>query len=522
MTKDTEKYPEEGSLEEMRSQDILSYFSGVGHPHPISEGVKNLRSMLIETGFDEIQTSYFVERKDVKELTGKLYPVFKDSVYHLSWIKPKPLPPTFEIDRKIAERFPEIDRAELWNILDTLDEDTSGEELMFDLRDELSIPVDDAIEIMNMIPGLTKGDPATGDITLRSFMPTTWLSTLEATFNADKLPIRLFTIASAFRREPTPDSNHIETYNILSLAIGDPGITLEKGMGVLRKLFDNLDLKEINFKKKSYPFPFYKKGSEMELFGGDLELGTCGMVSKKVLDSRGVDIPVFIADIGVERTLMFRHGYPDIRELLYPQFYAAWKLTDEEIASSIRYVRRPQTDYGKEIAQSIHKTYRENQEKGLTKKVAWKGILVSSDYGRFLVGQDRAKELKLEGKQVEIILKEVSEGMGLSGPAAFNEIWIEQGNILGVPPSTSKKMEERGAFRTNKSYVKAFSRFAAWKIERSLERGQTMRTVKKIKDLEGINMKLTSKALYYMLSHKKKVDTQGPVYLKFSFKIKDD
>lgn len=520
MAKD--KYPKKGSLDDLGNQDILSYFSGVGHPHPISEGIETFRTMLIEIGFDEIQTSYFVERKDVKELTGKLYPVFRDSVYHLAWVRPKPLPPTYDIDKKIGERFPEIDRAELWNILDTLDEDTSGEELMFDLIEDLKIPVDDVLEIMNMIPGLTKGDPVTGDITLRSFMPTTWLSTLEATYDEEKLPMRLFTIASAFRREPTPDSNHIETYNILSLAVGDKEIDLEKGMGILRKLFDNLGLNEINFKRKDYPFPFYQKGSEMELFGDELELGTCGMVSDAVLGSRDVKVPVFIADIGVERILMFKHGYPDLRQLLYPQFYAAWKLTDEEISSSIRYVRRPQTDYGKEIAQHIHSTYRENQDKKFSKISAWKGIMVRSDYGKFLVGEERAKELKLEGREVEVLLREVSEGMGLSGPAAFNEVWVEQGNIIGVPPSASKKMEERGAHRTNKSYVKAFSRFAAWKIERSLARGNTMRTVKKIKDLEGINMKLTSKALYYTLSHKKKVDVQGPVFLKFSFKVKDD
>jgi O-phosphoseryl-tRNA synthetase len=374
---------------------------------------------------------------------------------------------------------------------------------------------------MNMIPDLTKGDPSTGDMTLRSFMPTTWLSTLGATYDEEKLPLRLFTIASAFRREPTPDSNHIETYNILSLAIGDKEMDLDRGLSILRKLFDNLGLKEIGYKSKRYPFPFFKKGSELELFGGDLELGTCGMVSDDVLSSRNLNVPVFIADIGVERTLMFRHGYPDIRELLYPQFYAAWKLSDEEIANSIKYVRRPQTDYGKEIAQAIHRTYKDNQEKELSRKIAWKGYQIVSDYGRFLISEERAKELNLSGKYVEIILKEVSEGMGLSGPAAFNEIWIDQGNIVAVPPNMAKKMEEKGAYRTNKSFVKAFSRFAAWKIERSLERGQTMKNIKKIKDIEGVNLKLTSKALYYMLSHKKKVDVQGPVYLKFTFKVKE-
>jgi O-phosphoseryl-tRNA synthetase len=512
-----------GSLSEKKGEDVVNYFSGIGHPHPISQGVEEMRRLLLESGFDEIHTSYFVGRGELRDLTGNLYPVFRDSIYHLSWIRPEPLAPSLEVERKLIDRYPEMDRAELWNILDGLDEDTSGEELLFTLQEELGLSVKDSVEVMNIVPGLSGGTPKTGDITLRSFMPTSWLSTLEATYHKDKIPLRLFTTAGAFRREPTQDSNHIETYNILSLAIADEDLTLDKGLAVLRRLFDSLDLGDITFREKSYSFPFYRKESELEIFGGDLELGTCGMVDEKIREPRGVKVPVFIADIGIERVLMFRHGYPDIRELLYPQFFAAWDLTDDEIGTSLRYIRRPQTDYGKEIAQAIHKAYRDSSDgEKLSKKVAWKGILVSSDYGRFLVNTDRARELKIEGKKAEIVLKEAREGAGLCGPGAFNEVWVHEGNILGVPPNMFKAMEEKGAYRSNKTFVKAFSRYAAWKIERSLERGHSLKKVEKIKDLEGINLKLTSKALYYMLSHNKKVDVQGPVFLKFHFKVKDD
>ncbi len=522
MSENKEKGVKEGSLDEKRDKDVVNYFSGIGHPHPISEGRKEMRELLIGAGFDEIYTSYFVQKSEVKDLTGDLYPVFKDSIYHLSWIRPEPLAPSFDVDKRIGERFPTLDRAELWNILDSLDEDTSGEELMFMLRDELDLKVRDAIDLMNIIPELKRGDPKTGNLTLRSFMPTTWLSTLEATYNRDKLPLRLFTLATAFRREPNLDSSHIETYNILSIAIASKDMDLDKGMSVLRKMFDNLALTDITFKEKSYPFPFFEEGSEVEIFGKDLELGTCGMVSNKALEKRSIDASVFIADIGVERVLMYRHGYPDVRQLLYPQFYAAWNLTNEEIGNSLKHIRRPQTDFGKEIAQAIHTTYREMKECEKTpKKTAWKGLLVRSDYGRFLVSEDRARELRIKGKAAEIILKEAVEDMGLCGPGAFNEIWIDEGNVIGVPPSTSRSMEEKGAYRTNKTFVKAFSRYAAWKIERSLEKGRTGKKIEKIKDLEGINMKMSSKALYYMLSHKKKVDVQGPIYLKFHFKIKD-
>ncbi len=512
-----------GSLKEKKGEDVINYFSGVGHPHPISQGVNELRGLLLGSGFNEIQTSYFVGRGELKDLTGNLYPVFRDSIYHLAWIRPEPLAPTMDVERKLRERFPNIDMANLWNILDGLDEDTSGEEILFNIQEELGLSIKETVELMNIVPGLSRGEPRTSDMTLRSFMPTSWLSTLEATYHEDKLPLRLFTTATAFRREPIPDSTHIETYNILSLAIADQDLTLDKGLAVLRKLIERLDLSDITFKGKSYSFPFFEKESELEIFGGDLELGTCGMVAKEIRETRGVQVPVFIADMGIERLLMFRHGYPDIRELLYPQFFAAWDLTDEEIGLALRYVRRPQTDFGKEIAQAIHSIYKDSHDcQDLSKKIAWKGILVSSDYGKFLVSTERAKELKIEGIPAEVILKEAREGMGLCGPGAFNQILVHEGNILGVPPTMVKSMEEKGAFNTNKTFVKAFSRFAAWKIERSLDRGHTLKKVDKIRDLEGINLKLTSKALYYMLSHNKKVDVQGPVFLKFYFKVKDD
>jgi len=508
---------EEGKLE-----DTVEYFSGIGHPHPVAEVVQELRQMMLSSGFDEVQTSFFLPIKDVKTLTGDLYPAFMDSIYHISWIQLEPVPPHKEVEFKLRQKFPDIDQAELWNILDSIDEDSSGEELLRTITKEMEISHQDAISIMNLIPELRYGETGDEDQTLRSFMPTSWISTLEATYDQEAFPIRLFTHASIFRREPYQDSRHIRTYNVLSFAILDEDFDIEKGKRVLMRVFDQMELEGVRMIEKPYPFPYFEPGTEIEIFGDDLELGTCGMISKEVLKERGINAPVFIADIGVERTLMYKHGYPDIRELFFPQFFAAWNLSDEEISTSIKHIRRPQTDYGKEISNAIMKCYKENaDDPEVKRKVAWSGFLVKSEYGRFLVSEERAAELKITGTPVEVILKEAGSGYGLAGPAAFNEIWINDGNIIAAPPEMAGKMEESGALKTNKTFVKGFSRFAAWKIEKAIEIGHTSKVYEKVKDLEGINLKLTSKALQYILSHKKKVDIQGPVYLKFLMRIKD-
>jgi len=508
--------------EEQKTEDMIGYFSGKGHPHPIYETVNDLRTLMLSLGFDEIQTSYFLPIRDIRQLTGNLYPAFMDSIYHLSWTRLEPVPPSKEVELRLAERFPELDQAELWNILDTIDEDTSGENLLREISEEMDLSIEKSINIMNSIPQLKRGIPHTEDLTLRSFMPTSWISTLEATYDSEAFPIRLFTVATSFRREPSLDSRHIRTYNLLSMAVLDDEMDIEKGKKILGKVLDLLEIEGTRMVEKSYPFPYFQKGTELEIFGGDLELGTCGMVSRVILEERGIKVPVFIADIGVERLLMYKHGYPDIRELFFPQFFAAWNLSDEEISSSLKFIRRPQTDFGKEIASAVQKCYRDSQNgnEKIARKVAWKGQLVQSDYGTFLVSDERARELDIRGTPAEVILKEARPGMGLAGPAAFNEIWIKDGNIIGATPDMASRMEEDGATKTNKTYVKAFSRFVGWKVEKALERGHTGKLFDKIRDLEGINLKLSSKALHYILSHNKKIDIQGPVYLKFLFKIK--
>lgn len=52
---------------------------------------------------------------------------------------------------------------------------------------------------------------------------------------------------------------------------------------------------------------------------GWIEWGGCGMVNPRVLQSCGIDPDVytgFAFGMGIERTLMFRHGITDMRDLV--------------------------------------------------------------------------------------------------------------------------------------------------------------------------------------------------------------
>lgn len=522
MTKTNGNGKSKNGAKPVNMEDVVVYFSGRGHPHPIANEVEQLRQMMISSGFDEIQTSHFMELEDVKKLTGPLYPVFKDSLYHLSWYRLQPIPPDPAMEVKITSRFPGLDLAELWNLIDTIDDDSSGEELLKLLSRELDLSFEDSINLMNILPNIDGNNPVPSPLTMRAFMPTAWISSIEATYDIENLPVRIFTVAQLFRREPYLDSRHIRTYNVLSLAVVDQELTMKKGKAIANRIFDNLEISNAEMVEKPYPFPYFEPGTELEIFGGDLELGTCGMISNKILEERNIDASAFIMDLGIERVLMYKSGYRDIRSLNFPQFHASWKLSDGDISQAIKYKRKPGTDFGKEIATAIYRTYKENRDNSnIKRKVAWSGYLVDTRYGQMLITEDEYDSKKGDGTYAEVILKEAKAGMGLSGPGAFNQIYVKDGDILGVNPSETKVMDDSESMQTKITFAKAFSNLAAWKIEKALERGHTAKTVEMIRDLEDINLKLESKALHYMLSHGKKTDVRGPVYLKFIFKAKD-
>lgn len=513
-----------GNSLQVNMEDIVEYFSGKGAPHPISSQVENLREMMLSFGFDEIQTSQFMELEDVKKLTGPFYPIYKDMIYHLSWYRLQPIAPDQQIEGRILDKFPDMDLAELWNVIDTIDEDTSGEQLINAFINDLELENDQAFELITMLPEIVMDVPVPSTQTMRAFMPTSWIPSVEATFDQESLPIRLFTVAQLFRREPQQDSKHIRTYHVLSLAVVDSDLTLKKGKAIAERIFDGIGIENVEMVEKKYPFPYFEPGTEIDIRGDNIEMGNCGMISNDVLESWNIEASVFIMDLGIERVLMHKEGYGDIRRLLYPQFHSAWHLTDGEISQSLKYKRQPTTDYGKEIATAVYRTYKELRDDREAKRaVAWKGYMVESRHGKKLISEEDFANMEEgeTGVPAQIILKEAKSGMGLTGPGAFNHIYIKNGEIIGVNEEEAESLEsDPDTLSTKINFAKAFSKLSAWKVEKAMDRGHTAKTIKMIDDLEDINLKLEQKALHYMLSRNKKVDVKGPVFLKFLFKTK--
>jgi phenylalanyl-tRNA synthetase alpha chain len=68
-------------------------------------------------------------------------------------------------------------------------------------------------------------------------------------------------------------------------------------------------------------FPFTEPSAEVDIFFNNrwIEWGGCGMVNPKVLATCGIDTDIytgFAFGMGLERTLMVRHGITDMHDIV--------------------------------------------------------------------------------------------------------------------------------------------------------------------------------------------------------------
>jgi O-phosphoseryl-tRNA synthetase len=118
--------------------------------------------------------------------------------------------------------------------------------------------------------------------------------------------------------------------------------------------------------------------------------------------------------VGAERIAMILHKQTDVREMVYPQTYGKWHLSDRELATMLRINYYPFTGEGRDLMESLLITGKENgNTPSPCEFIAFEGEFLDKDI------------------RVKII--EPEEGTKLLGPAAWNRIYIYDGNIIGVP-----------------------------------------------------------------------------------------
>ena len=117
------------------------------------------------------------------------------------------------------------------------------------------------------------------------------------------------------------DATHTPVFSQVEGLVIDKGITMADLKGTLdyfaRKMFGP----DVETRLRPSYFPFTEPSAEVDFYfnGRWVEWGGCGMVNPKVLIACGIDPEIysgFAFGMGLERTLMVRHGITDMHDIV--------------------------------------------------------------------------------------------------------------------------------------------------------------------------------------------------------------
>ena len=127
-------------------------------------------------------------------------------------------------------------------------------------------------------------------------------------------------------RSDALDATHTPVFHQVEGLAVDKGLTMAHLKGVLDHFAKAMFGPEARARLRPSYFPFTEPSAEMDLWfpqkkGGPgwIEWGGCGMVNPNVLRASGIDPRVysgFAFGMGLERTLMLRHGISDMHDIV--------------------------------------------------------------------------------------------------------------------------------------------------------------------------------------------------------------
>jgi phenylalanyl-tRNA synthetase alpha chain len=140
-----------------------------------------------------------------------------------------------------------------------------------------------------------------------------------------ELPIYIVSIGRTFRTDEL-DATHTPVFHQVEGLAVDRGLSMAHLRGTL-DLFARAEFgPAARTRIRPHFFPFTEPSAEVDVWfenkrggAGWVEWGGCGMVNPNVLRAAGIDAQVysgFAFGMGLERTLQFRNGIPDMRDMV--------------------------------------------------------------------------------------------------------------------------------------------------------------------------------------------------------------
>ncbi len=474
-------------------------------PHPIAETVQRLREVYLSMGFDEASVPVMIEEQDVYRQFGPEASAVLDRVFYLGGL-PRP---NVGIGKKQLARISEIIGSEVpeeteEGLRKTLHAYKKSEIDGDDLTHALAVVLntDDALVLRVMdevFPEFRALAPESSRTTLRSHMTSGWFISLGAMWDKMPLPIRQFSIDRCFRREQEESPTRLMTYHSASCIIAGEDVTIEDGMAVSEALLSAFGFTDFEFRPDEKRSKYYIPDTQTEVYARHpvhdwVEVATFGMYSPSALAEYGIEVPVMNLGLGVERLAMIEYQADDVRKLTHPQFFPR-ESTDRELAQAVGLREEPESVAGKLLARAIiEAATRHGAVESPCVFDAWEGELCST--------------------RLKVTVEEAEDNSKLCGPACFNDIFVHNGKIMGVPDTEKFAKVRKNGVPVGISYISAVANLAAARIEEAARVGEgTVVQVKMVKIPSEVNLKVESWAMRYITDNNKKIDVRGPVFM---------
>jgi O-phosphoseryl-tRNA synthetase len=481
-----------------------------GHSHILYNTIWELRQAYLNLGFDETVNPLFVEQDDIYKQFGPEAPAVLDRCFFLAGLPRPDIGIGMDKIAVIEEIGVELNENKIQNLQDVFRSykkgDESGDDLVHDVSVALEVEDSLGLRILeNVFPELRELNPVPGRTTLRSHMTSGWFLTLQSIHNKKKLPIKLFSIDRCFRREQREDISHLMTYHSASCVWMDDDISLDLGKAVSESMLEHFGFKKFKFVPDEKKSKYYIPGTQTEVYGFHpklndwVEVATFGIYSPIALSRYGIDKEVMNLGVGAERIAMILHNQADVREMVYPQTYSKWYLSDRELATMLHINNYPFGSDGRKLMDK------------LTEICCEKGDSPSPC-------EFTAYEGEFLGRNIRVKVVEPEDNTRLLGPAAWNRIYINDGNIIGVPVKDVDDEMSLNAIKngipTGISYMDGVNANAAYKIEEMIVSGVQEISIRTTlsKSLSDVNLKLDEVGLNYITSNNKVIDIRGPIF----------
>ena len=135
-----------------------------------------------------------------------------------------------------------------------------------------------------------------------------------------ELPVYVISPGKVFRSDEL-DQTHTPVFHQVEGLVVDKGIGMAELKGTIDHFAKEMFGQNVETRLRPSYFPFTEPSAEMDVYFQDrwVEWGGCGVVNPKVLAAAGIDPAIysgFAFGMGIERTLMFRNGVSDMRDMV--------------------------------------------------------------------------------------------------------------------------------------------------------------------------------------------------------------